>query len=86
MGPHPNENQMVQDDPLMNSLDVIGQNEYIGWYEGKPDDADTMQWTLPPKPVLFSEFGAEASSACTEARQIAGLKNSRSMSTNTSSK
>jgi beta-glucuronidase len=60
IGPHRNGNQMVQDDPLTNALDVIGQNEYIGWYEGKPDDADTMQWTLPQKPVLFSEFGAEA--------------------------
>jgi beta-glucuronidase len=60
IGPHPKGNQMVQDDPLANALDVIGQNEYIGWYEGRPEDADTMTWTFPQKPVLFSEFGAEA--------------------------
>jgi beta-glucuronidase len=42
------------------ALDVIGVNEYIGWYQGKADDADTMQWVLPEKPILISEFGAEA--------------------------
>ena len=60
IGPHPKGNQMVQEDPLMNALDVVGQNEYIGWYEGKPEDADTIQWSFPQKPILFSEFGAEA--------------------------
>ena len=60
IGPHPKGSQMVQNDPLANALDVIGQNEYVGWYEGKPEDADTMTWTFPQKPVLFSEFGAEA--------------------------
>ena len=47
-------------DPFANALDVIGLNQYIGWYTGKPEDADTMQWTLPQKPVIASEFGAEA--------------------------
>jgi len=60
IGPHAKGNQMVQNDPLINALDIVGQNEYVGWYEGKPEDADTMVWTLPNKPVLMSEFGAEA--------------------------
>jgi beta-glucuronidase len=47
-------------DAFANALDVIGINEYIGWYTGKPEDADTIQWTLPEKPVIMSEFGAEA--------------------------
>jgi beta-glucuronidase len=47
-------------DPLTYALDVIGVNEYIGWYTGAPEDADTMQWILPQKPVIMSEFGAEA--------------------------
>jgi beta-glucuronidase len=47
-------------DPFADALDVIGINEYIGWYSGAPEDADTMQWTLPQKPILMSEFGAEA--------------------------
>jgi beta-glucuronidase len=60
LGPRINGNQAVQDDPLANVLDVIGQNEYIGWYTGKPEDADNTQWTFPQKPVIMSEFGAEA--------------------------
>ncbi|MEG9434665.1 beta-glucuronidase [Edaphobacter sp. HDX4] len=60
IGPHPKGNQMVQDDPLISALDIVGQNEYVGWYEGKPEDADTMVWTMPNKPILMSEFGAEA--------------------------
>jgi beta-glucuronidase len=60
IGPHAKGNEMVQDDPLMKALDIVGQNQYIGWYEGRPEDADTMHWTLPEKPILMSEFGAEA--------------------------
>jgi beta-glucuronidase len=60
IGPHPKGSEMMQDDPLMKALDVVGQNEYIGWYEGRPEDADTMRWTFPQKPILISEFGAEA--------------------------
>ncbi|MDQ2841302.1 MAG: beta-glucuronidase [Acidobacteriota bacterium] len=48
------------DDPLANALDVVGVNEYIGWYTGKPEDADNMHWNLPEKPIIMSEFGAEA--------------------------
>ena len=32
----------------------------MGWYTGKPEDCDTLQWTLPNKPFIMSEFGAEA--------------------------
>jgi beta-glucuronidase len=60
IGPHPKNGVMVQDDPLIKAMDVVGQNEYVGWYEGKPEDADTMTWQLPQKPFLISEFGAEA--------------------------
>jgi beta-glucuronidase len=49
------------DDPLAEHLDVIGCNEYIGWYDGLPEKADTMEWkTIYQKPVIMSEFGAEA--------------------------
>ena len=34
--------------------------KYIGWYELTPKDADKIQWIFPQKPVLMSEFGAEA--------------------------
>jgi len=48
------------DDPLTDALDVVGLNEYMGWYGDKPEDADTIHWTLPQKPLIMSEFGAEA--------------------------
>ena len=48
-------------DPLGQVIDVLGVNEYIGWYEGRPEDADHMQWKSDyNKPVIFSEFGAAA--------------------------
>ncbi len=50
----------IANDPLADALDVVGVNNYIGWYNGKPSDADTMTWTLPNKPIIMSEFGAEA--------------------------
>ncbi|WP_158615356.1 glycoside hydrolase family 2 protein [Acidipila sp. EB88] len=49
------------DDPLVPYLDVLGYNEYIGWYTGKSDDAPSYRWSDPSgKPVIVSEFGAGA--------------------------
>lgn len=51
----------VLDDPLVKYLDVLGQNEYIGWYVAKSDEAPDAQWSDPSgKPVLISEFGGDA--------------------------
>jgi beta-glucuronidase len=48
-------------DPLADVLDVLGLNEYLGWYWGKPEDADQMQWKLSwDKPIIVSEFGGGA--------------------------
>ncbi|MGA1983494.1 MAG: glycoside hydrolase family 2 TIM barrel-domain containing protein [Acidobacteriaceae bacterium] len=49
------------DDPLGEALDVIGMNEYIGWYEQLPQDADTTAWHVAyQKPLIVSEFGGDA--------------------------
>ena len=49
------------DDPLGEALDVIGFNEYIGWYEQTPEDADQTVWkTTYEKPLIVSEFGGDA--------------------------
>ena len=49
------------DDPLGKALDVIGFNEYIGWYEGKPEDVDATEWNVAyDKPLITSEFGGGA--------------------------
>jgi beta-glucuronidase len=48
-------------DPLAEVLDVLGINEYIGWYEGSPEDADKIHWkSLWNKPIIVSEFGGAA--------------------------
>jgi beta-glucuronidase len=48
-------------DPLGEYLDVLGLNEYLGWYWGRPEDADHMQWkTAWDKPLIMSEFGGGA--------------------------
>jgi len=49
------------DDPLGEYLDVLGCNEYLGWYDGAPAKASTITWTTPfQKPLVISEFGAGA--------------------------
>jgi len=57
-------NTKIIDDPLGQSLDVIGFNEYIGWYEKTAADADNVTWkvadNLANKPLIVSEFGGGA--------------------------
>jgi beta-glucuronidase len=54
-------NTKTIDDPLGAQLDVLGVNEYIGWYEGAPDLADRMEWeSSHDKPLVISEFGGDA--------------------------
>ena len=54
-------NTKIVDDPLGHALDVIGINEYIGWYEGHPESPDVTQWQIDyQKPLIVSEFGADA--------------------------
>lgn len=48
-------------DPIAADLDVIGDNEYIGWYSGAPADADRVTWVSDyDKPLIISEFGGDA--------------------------
>ena len=54
-------NTQVVDDPLGEYLDVLGCNEYIGWYDGLPEKADHLQWKVAyNKPLIISEFGGDA--------------------------
>ena len=51
----------IVDDPLGNALDVIGTNEYIGWYEQGLTGPDTTTWDIRyQKPLIMSEWGASA--------------------------
>ena len=52
--------QMI-DDPLGEFLDVLGCNEYVGWYDGLPVKADRLEWRSKyQKPLIMSEFGGDA--------------------------
>jgi beta-glucuronidase len=52
--------QMI-DDPLGEYLDVLGCNEYVGWYDGLPEKADRLEWKSKyQKPLIMSEFGGDA--------------------------
>jgi beta-glucuronidase len=43
LGPKPSGNERVVNDSLCDALDVIGQNEYIDWYELTPEEAEKIQ-------------------------------------------
>ncbi|NIJ44842.1 beta-glucuronidase [Wenyingzhuangia heitensis] len=52
---------MTLDDDLIEKLDVIGLNQYLGWYGGWPADPKDIQWESKyNKPMIISEYGAEA--------------------------
>ena len=54
-------NTKIVEDPLGEFTDVVSFNEYIGWYVGLPDDCAKVKWVVKyNKPVLISEFGADA--------------------------
>jgi beta-glucuronidase len=48
-------------DPIADELDVMGNNEYIGWYSHRIADLDRTDWTSTyEKPLIMSEFGGDA--------------------------
>ncbi len=58
MEKHTRGNNVEIADPLGEYLDVLGCNEYIGWYEG---DNFGKQWVTPyDKPLIMSELGGGA--------------------------
>ena len=49
------------DDPLGDVVDVIGVNNYCGWYSGAPDSCSSIKWgSNYDKPMIMSEMGAGA--------------------------
>jgi beta-glucuronidase len=48
-------------DPIAKELDVMGNNQYIGWYVRNIADLDITDWVSKcDKPLIMSEFGADA--------------------------
>ena len=56
----PHNSTLTVSDPLIASLDVVGVNEYFGWYVPWPVEPEQAVWTPLGKPLLITEFGAEA--------------------------
>ncbi len=49
------------DDPIAKELDVMGNNEYIGWYAHTIADLDKTDWSSDyNKPLIMSEWGGDA--------------------------
>lgn len=48
-------------DPLIEKLDILSINEYLGWYGGLPEACKTKSFTTGfEKPIIISEFGGGA--------------------------
>lgn len=53
--------EMGLNDPLAAKLDVLAANTYNGWYSDDPlVSLPAMTWKATDKPMVFSEFGADA--------------------------
>lgn len=53
--------ERIIDDYLGEVVDVIGINNYCGWYYGKPGDCGAIRWKNTfDKPMIMSEVGAGA--------------------------
>jgi beta-glucuronidase len=52
---------IVIDDPLGSYLDVLGNNEYLGWYDQPLAKTARITWTTPyDKPLVMTELGGGA--------------------------
>lgn len=48
-------------DELVDYVDLISFNQYVGWYDGSSEKCDRMNWVFDiRKPVFISEFGGGA--------------------------
>lgn len=55
------ENELTLRDTVMKYVDVVGVNEYLGWYTDWPGDPEQIQWKSDfGKPMIISEFGGES--------------------------
>jgi beta-glucuronidase len=55
-------NEMIVEDPLAEAIDIVSFNEYAGWYFSNNKDMLNYHYniTYKNKPVVVSEFGADA--------------------------
>ena len=52
---------LLINDPFGKYVDVLGCNEYVGWYDGLPGKCKQIEWkSIYNKPLIMSEFGGGA--------------------------
>ena len=57
----PSPGELTVKDDLIDLVDLISFNQYVGWYDGDSDKCDRVHWTFPvEKPVIITEFGGGA--------------------------
>ncbi len=57
---HPDKDYSIND-PIIEHLDIISFNEYLGWYGGLPEECREKTFTSETeKPIIVSEFGGGA--------------------------
>ena len=55
------QDEFVMHDDFYPNLDLVGINQYMGWYAKWPKDPSQIRWNVAPgMPLLISEFGGEA--------------------------
>ena len=48
-------------DKVAEAVDVVGVNNYMGWYMHYPQNIENIQWKVTiDKPLIFTEYGGEA--------------------------
>lgn len=67
---------MKLEDPLIELLDVVGYNKYLGWYQKFPCEPENLKWEAYGKPLIISEFGAE----CVQGNNLGDTTNLNSWS------
>ena len=56
-----NPNERIVEDPFADYVDIVSFNQYVGWYDGLPENCDNISWVIKyNKPVMISEFGGGA--------------------------
>jgi len=52
---------LMIEDPFCEFVDVLGCNQYVGWYDGLPEKCGGIEWkNAYDKPVIITEFGGGA--------------------------
>jgi beta-glucuronidase len=58
---HRRDTDIIMEDPLADKIDLISFNQYAGWYWSNPKDMLKWRFNITHnKPVVISEFGADA--------------------------